>query len=212
MTTPEDPRIWQGIRSHLHELGSVATVPPIRGVLERPRSSRMVRAVAGVAGAGALMVAVGLLLPGLLVVSAPMTGAAPTSSSPPATADALQTAVPVDVAGLIGHTFVATDVTENGQSIAIVADTRIVISFGDAMHFGASGGCNPIGGDYEIRDGRLMTANLRLTLKGCLGKRGQQEGMFITFLQSSPAISGDTMGLVLSSGAVVITFVDEATT
>lgn len=211
MNTPEDPRIWQGIRTHLDELGSVATVPPIRSVLDRPRSGRLFRAVAGLASAGALVLAVGLLLPGLLALSAPMTRSTPTSSSAPATVDALPTAAPVDLAGLIGHTFVATDVTENGQPIAIVAETQIRLSFGDASRFGASGGCNAMGGDYEIRDGRLMITDMRLTLIGCLGERGQQEGRFIMFLQSSPTISRNTTGLVLSTGAVVITFVDEAT-
>lgn len=208
MNAPEDPRIWQGLRAHLDQLGSLPIVPPIGSVLEPRRSGRLFRAIPGIAGAGAIGLAVGLLLPGLLV----MTGVTPTSSSAPATADALRTATQVDSANLIGHTYVATDVTENGVPIAIVPETRILLSFGDASHFGASGGCNAIGGDYEIRDGRLMTANVRLTLKGCLGERGQQEGMFITFLQSSPAISRDTMGLVLSTGDVVITFVDEATT
>jgi heat shock protein HslJ len=124
----------------------------------------------------------------------------------------LPTAAPVDVAELIGHTYVATDVTENGQPIAIVPETRIALRFIDASHFAASSGCNDIGGDYEIRDGRLKTDNMRSFARLCLGERGQQESMLHVFLQSSPTISRDTTGLVLSTDEVVITFVDEATT
>jgi heat shock protein HslJ len=207
MTTPEDPRIWQGIRSHLDDLGSVATVPPVHRVLDRPRSGRLFRVVSGLATAGALVLAVGLLLPSLLAVHAPMTGATATSSSAPTTSPA-----PVDVAGLTARTFVATDLTENGEPIAIVAGTRIQVSFGDASHFGASAGCNAMGGDYEIRDGRLMTANVLMTAMGCLGEVGHQEGRLFQFLQSGPTISRDATGLVLRTGDVVITFAEEATT
>lgn len=209
MNTPEDPRIWQSIRTHLDELGSVATVPPIRSVLDRPPSGRLFRAVAGLASAGALVLAVGLLLPGLLAVSAPMTGATPTSSSAPATVDALPTAAPADLAELIGHTYVATDVTENGQPIAIVPETRIGLRFDDASHFGATAGCNGIGGDYEIRDGRLVTANVNVTMMACRDGPMRQEAWYYTFLRSSPTISRNTTGLVLTTGDVVVTYVDE---
>jgi hypothetical protein len=85
MNAPEDPRIWQGIRTHLDELGSVAAVPPIGLVLDRPRSRPSFRTVTGLAGAAGMLLALGLLLPGWLGVKAPITGATPTSSSAPAT-------------------------------------------------------------------------------------------------------------------------------
>ena len=85
MTAPEDPRIWQGIRTHLDELGSVAPVPPIGIVLDRPRSRVSLRTFTGLAGAAGILLAIGLLLPGWLGVNAPITGSTPTSSSAPAT-------------------------------------------------------------------------------------------------------------------------------
>jgi heat shock protein HslJ len=141
-----------------------------------------------------------------------MTGATPTSSSAQATSDAVPTAVPMDLAQLIGHTYVAIEVTENGQHIAIVPETRIGLRFIDATHFAASGGCDDIGGDYEIRDGRLKTDNLRGFSRLCAGERGEQSSRFQIFLQSSPTMSRKTTGLVLSTAEVVITFVEEATT
>jgi heat shock protein HslJ len=209
MIDSEDPRIWQGLRTHLDKLGSLPTVPPIGTVLDRRGSRRPWRAVAGLGGAGAIVLALGLLLPGLIEVNAPMTGATPTSSSAPATPAALLTAPPVDWGKLTGHSYVAVDVTENGQPIAIVPETTIGLHFRDASHFGASAGCNGMGGDYEIRDGRLMTAHMYMTLKGCLGELGEQESMFITLLQSSPTISRDATGFVLGSGDVVVIFVEE---
>ena len=212
MNTPEDPRIWQGIRTHLDELGSVAAVPPIRTVLNRPRSGRLPGTVAGLASAGALALVVGLVLPGLLPVSAPMTGVTPTSPSAQATADAEPTGASIDLSQLIGHTFVAIEVTENGQPVAIVPETRIGLRFIDGSHFAANGGCDDIGGDYEILDGRLKTANMRGFSRLCAGERGEQASLFLMFLQSNPAISRNTTGLVVSTGQVVITFVEESTT
>jgi heat shock protein HslJ len=212
MNTPEDPRIWQGLRTHLDELGSVAAVPPIGIIYDRRRSRRPFRAIAGLAGAGAIVVGIGLLLPSLLAVTAPITGAPPPASPARVTPDASPTAGPVDWAELIGHTYVATDIAERGQPIAIVADTWIGLRFSDASRFTASGGCNQMAGEYQIRDGRLTTAKLYGTLIACPGERGQQDGRFAMFLRSSPTITRNTTGLVLSTGEVVITLVDEALT
>lgn len=209
MSAPEDPRIWQGLRAHLDALGSVAAVPQIGSILDRPRSRRPWRAAVGLAGAGAIVLAIGLLLPALRPVTAPITGATRPSSSAPSTPAELPTAAPVDWAELIGHRYVAIAITENGQPVAIVPETQLRLGFGDASKFGASGGCNPLVGDYQIRDGRLMIANGHMTLKGCLDPLAGQESRFYMLLRSSPTISRDTAGLVLSTGDVVITFVEE---
>lgn len=208
MSTPEDPRIWHGLRAHLDELGSLPTVPPIGSILDRRPSRRSFRAVVGLAGAGAIALAIALLLPGLRAGPAPIAGATPGSSSAPATQAALPTAAPVDAAELIGYSYVATEVTEHGQPLAIVADTQLVLGFGDASQFGASAGCNGMGGDYHIQDGRLVTANVYMTLKGCLGALGRQESWYYTFLQSSPTISRATTGLLLTSSNTVVTYVE----
>jgi heat shock protein HslJ len=208
MSAPEDPRIWQGLRAHLDELGSVANVPPIGVILDRGRSRRSHRVAAGLAGVGAIVLAIGLLLPALRAVTTPMTGATPRSSSAQPTSAAVPTSVPVDLAELIGHTYVATDVTENGQPIAIVPETQLQLGFG-ASQFGADAGCNHLGGDYQIRDGRLIISNGQMTAIGCLGELGRQEGWYYTFLQSSPTISMDSTGIVLTNGDTVVTFVDE---
>lgn len=173
------------------------------------RSRPTVSPFIGIAAIVAVL-AVGLLLPSLLAVTAPITGAPPPSSPAQVTPDASPTAAPVELAELIGHTYVATDITERGQPIAIAAGTWIGLRFGDASRFTASGGCNQMAGDYQIRDGRLTTANLSMTLIACPGERGQQNSRFAMFLRSSPTITRNTTGLILSTGEVVITLVDEA--
>lgn len=209
MSAPEDPRIWQGIRAHLDELGSVANAPPIGILLDRRRSRRPLRAVAGLAGAGAIVLAIGLLLPALRAVTAPIVGATPTSASGPATPAASPTASPLDWAKLIGHAYVVIAATEDGHPLTLVPEARPSLGL-DASRFGASTGCNGMGGTYQILDGRLVTADGYMTLRGCTGALGRQEGWYIAFLQSSPTITRvDATGLVLTSGGTVVTYVDD---
>lgn len=145
--------------------------------------------------------------------TSPMPSAAPSlpGATPTVTTEGLRASAQDDVTGLIGRTFIATRVIDNGQAIEIIAGTQILVSFADASHFGASAGCNRMGGDFEIRDGRLMTANVVMTAMGCLGELGRQEGRFFQFLQSDPTISRHATGLVMSAGEAKITFVEEAT-
>jgi heat shock protein HslJ len=206
MSAPDDPRIWQGLRAHLDELGSLPTVPPLGTILARRPPRRWFQAVAGLAGASAIVLAIGFVLQSVRPVNGPISGATAGSSLAPATSPGAA----IDPADLVGHAFVAIDVTEDGQSIGIVPETRIGIGFSDASHFGASAGCNGMGGVYEIRDHRLVTADVYMTMKGCLGELGQQESRFYTFLLSSPTISGDATRLVLTSGDTVMAFVDES--
>jgi heat shock protein HslJ len=121
----------------------------------------------------------------------------------------LPTTAPVDPAELIGHTYVAIEATEDGQAIGIVPETRLVLGFSDASRFGADSGCNAMGGDYEIRDGRLVTANMHITAMACTGAIGRQEGWYYTFLLSSPTISRASTSLVLANDDVVVTYADE---
>lgn len=209
MSTPEDPRIWHGLRAHLDDLASVATVPPIGSILDRRRSRRPLRAAVGLAGAGAIVVAIGLLLPALRPVTAPITGATPPSSSAPATAAALPTAVPVNAAELIGHSYLAINVTEQGEPFASVAEARLELQFDGAAQFFAGAGCNGMGGDYQVVDGRLVLTNTVVPLRACVGPGMRDEGWYYTFLQSSPTIIRDTTGLVLTSGETVVTYRDE---
>jgi hypothetical protein len=180
------------------------TPEPISG---RARVSDVITRTAALV-VGVLVVAACTTTPDRSVI-APMTGATPGSSSAPGTPVALPTAAPVDWGKLIGHAYIAISAIKGGQAIVLLPEAPLGLGFNDASHFGASFGCNGGGGVYEIRDGRLVTTNVHMTLKGCLGARGELEAWYLSFLQSSPTISRDTTGLVLSSGDTVVTYVDE---
>ncbi|NJD29479.1 MAG: hypothetical protein FIA92_14445 [Chloroflexi bacterium] len=205
MNAPEDPRIWQGLRAHLDALGSLPTVPPVGTILDRPRSRRPFRAIAGLAGVGGIVLAIGLLLPALRPVTAPMTGATPTSSSAPATVAATPTAAHFDWGKLIGHWYVAIEATEDGEPIALVPET-FRLRFDDVSNFAATLGCIGAKGNYQLRDGRLVTVNFTLPAMAC----GREVAWYPGFLMSSPTISwGPTGRLVLNNGDTVVTFEEE---
>jgi heat shock protein HslJ len=118
------------------------------------------------------------------------------------------TAAPIHWEELIGDGFVAIAATRAGRPVALVPEAPLGLGFTDASHFGASFGCNGGGGTYEIRDGRLETKDVYMTLMACFGDRGELEGWYYPFLLSGPRIDRVAGGFVLTSGDVVVTYVE----
>jgi hypothetical protein len=205
MSAPEDPRIWQGLRAHLDELGSLPAPPSIGVAIDRPRHRRPSPGLVGLVGSGALLLVIGLFLAAKRPVTTPIAGATP---PPSISLAATAAAAPVDMGQLIGRSYVAISASRGGEPIALVPDAPLALGFTDTSHFGASFGCNGGGGDYEIRDGRLVTADVYMTAMGCLGARGELESWYYQFLLSGPVISREGSGFVLTSGDVVVTYGD----
>ncbi|HET6700264.1 MAG TPA: hypothetical protein VFH14_00565, partial [Gemmatimonadaceae bacterium] len=56
---------------------------------------------------------------------------------------------------LRGRTFLSTGVIENGQAKPLVAGTRIRLSFDEeGRRIGANAGCNHMGGEARVENGR----------------------------------------------------------
>lgn len=98
-------------------------------------------------------------------------------------------------------------VTENGKSKVLVPGTKIRLGFSDGR-LSASAGCNNLGGDYRVADGRLEVGSMATTEMGCPAKLMDQDQWLATVLGSKPQISLDGNNLVLTSETTEITFLD----
>lgn len=110
---------------------------------------------------------------------------------------------------LRGRTFLSTGVMENGQVKPLVAGTRIRLSFGEeGRRIGANAGCNHMGGDARVEDGRLVTGDMAMTAMGCDGGRSEQDDWLAKFLADRPTIRLSGTELVLANNATEIRLLD----
>ena len=110
---------------------------------------------------------------------------------------------------LRGRTFLSTGVTENGQPKPLVSGTRIRLSFGEeGRRIGANAGCNHIGGDARVEDGRLVSGDLAMTAMGCDGGRSEQDAWLVKFLADKPTIRSSGAELVLANSTTEIRLLD----
>jgi heat shock protein HslJ len=110
---------------------------------------------------------------------------------------------------LQGRTFLSTAVTENGQPKQLVVGTRIRLSFGEeGRRIGVNAGCNHMGGDARIEDGRLIAGDMAMTAMGCDGGRSEQDAWLATFLSDRPTIRSSGTELVLANNTTEIRFLD----
>jgi heat shock protein HslJ len=108
---------------------------------------------------------------------------------------------------LDGRQFVSVLVTDKGKSKALVAGTKIRLNFNDGQ-IGASAGCNSMGGDYQVVDGKLVVGQMATTEIGCPTNLSEQDEWLATFLGSKPGIAIDGSDLVLTAGGTEITMLD----
>lgn len=97
-----------------------------------------------------------------------------------------------------GRHFLSVSVTEDAEDRPLVAGTRIRLSFREDGSLGASAGCNSMGGQAEIRDGRLVLAGLSMTEMGCDPDRHAQDEWLAGFLTSRPRFHLDDSLLTLT--------------
>jgi heat shock protein HslJ len=110
---------------------------------------------------------------------------------------------------LRGRTFLSTGVTENGQAKQLVAGTRIQLDFGDdGRRIAANAGCNHIGGEARVEDGRLVAEELAMTAMGCDGGRNEQDDWVAKLLTARPTIRLSGMELILANSSTEIRMVD----
>ena len=107
---------------------------------------------------------------------------------------------------MIGRHYVATTYQLCGASHRLGARVRFTLSFeaavpgkhGDQFAFGT--GSNSGGGDFAVRDGRLVTENLMQTLVGCVGEGCDHEHYLADVLAQHPRISTSGGGTLLLVG------------
>lgn len=98
-----------------------------------------------------------------------------------------------------GRAFLSTGVTEGGNPRPLVEGTRIRLDFGDDRSgFGASAGCNSMGGTAAITDGRLVVGDLATTEMGCDEARHAQDEWLGRFLTGRPTITLTGPDMVLT--------------
>ena len=110
---------------------------------------------------------------------------------------------------LRGRTFLSTAVTENGQAKPLVAGTRIRLNFDDeGRRVGANAGCNHMGGEARVENGRLVAGDMAMTAMGCDGGRSEQDAWLAKFLSDKPTIRANGTELVLANNTTEIRLLD----
>jgi heat shock protein HslJ len=138
--------------------------------------------------------------------SVPPTSSADPSATPiPSPTDPPVTTQPSASSGLNGRGFVSVLVEDPHHQL--VNGTRINLSFNDG-HIGAAAGCNSIGGDYELDNGKLVVGALAETEMGCEAKLQQQDEWLVAFLRDKPAVELDGNDLVLTTADTKVTMLD----
>ena len=101
----------------------------------------------------------------------------------------------------VGRTFVSLSVTGH----ALVAGTRITLTFHRGNSFSAHAGCSQLSAPGRLSGGRLIVGPIRQTLVGCDPGRASQDQWLASFLAARPRwhLAGDR--LQLTSGTVRIT-------
>jgi heat shock protein HslJ len=110
---------------------------------------------------------------------------------------------------LRGRTFLSTGVTENGQARPLVVGTRIRLSFGDeGRRIAGNAGCNHMGGEARVENGRLVAQDMAMTAMGCDGGRGEQDDWLAKFLGGTPTIRLSGSELILANNTTEIRMLD----
>lgn len=109
------------------------------------------------------------------------------------------------------RTFVATEVTENGQPRPLVEDTQLTVDFGPDDQVGIQAGCNSMSGVAEVTDDLVKAADLMTTDMGCDPPRHAQDEWIAGLFAQGLAYTLDGDQLTLTADATVITMVDRKT-
>jgi len=92
-----------------------------------------------------------------------------------------------------------------GSMTPAVEDAAATLSFGDDGTVTGSGGCNSLGGDYEVKGDEITFGPITSTLMGCEEPRMTQES-FVTQVLTGTAqyeIEGDTLTITNNDSVLV---------
>lgn len=114
---------------------------------------------------------------------------------------------PGGASAALAEEYLSLEVTEAGETRALVDGTAISLRFDDGQ-LGASLGCNMLGARYELDGDRLVVGELSSTEMGCDPERHAQDEWFADLLGSEPTLVVDGDVLTLTSGETVVRLVD----
>lgn len=103
--------------------------------------------------------------------------------------------------------FVSVSRTHDGQDAPFVDGRPIDLWYADDGHLGVTG-CNHMGFEYTLVDGRLMATPTGQSLIGCGPAGTIQDSDIARFVESDPTFDLAGESLVLASGGTVITFAE----
>lgn len=109
---------------------------------------------------------------------------------------------------LDGRTFLSVDITVNGVQHQLVPGTRVRLTFNDG-NLGANAGCNHIGGQYRLDNGRLIVDAMAMTEMGCDPQRHAQEEQLSRWLAARMQVRLNGPELILEGDGVVIRLLDQ---
>lgn len=95
----------------------------------------------------------------------------------------------------------------NGQPTNPRVESRIVLS--EDGHVSGTGGCNPVGGGFEVDGTAITFSHLFSGMMACMGPEGEQESAFLQALDNvrSFTVAGDTLVLSDAGGNPIIRLV-----
>jgi len=109
---------------------------------------------------------------------------------------------------LRGQTFLATEVTVDGQPHALVAGTEVSVEFADDGRLIAQAGCNNMQAPVDTADGKLVfQGGLSTTDMGCDPPRHEQDGFVAGVLGASPTwrLDGSRLEITAGTTSMVLT-------
>jgi heat shock protein HslJ len=109
---------------------------------------------------------------------------------------------------LRGQTFLATEVTVDGQPHALVAGTEVSVEFADDGRLIAQAGCNNMQGQVDTADGKLaFDGGLSTTDMGCDPPRHAQDEFVAGVLGASPTwrLDGSRLEITAGTTSMVLT-------
>ncbi|HVZ72142.1 MAG TPA: META domain-containing protein [Polyangia bacterium] len=104
---------------------------------------------------------------------------------------------------LMGRAFVS----ESSEGVTFVPGTKMDVSF-QGNRFGASAGCNSLGGPFELDGATLVVTNIGSTGIGCAEPLAAQDAWLETFLGAQPTLTLDEPRLTMATTDASVVLLD----
>jgi heat shock protein HslJ len=109
-------------------------------------------------------------------------------------------------AGLAGTSWKLVSYGPVGQQTPAAAGIETSLEFGTDGHVNGNVGCNSFGGNYEIKNGKILFSQMISTMMACQGPQMDQERATLKVLNGTARfqVQGNTLTIVDMNGASAI--------